>query len=125
MTALESTGADATRSRAASSISREVAKRVRLVGLDVDGVLTEGGTTCDVDGADGFKRLTSSMAWASRCRSRRHRGGDHYRSVSDAVAIRARERASRTIQDKHARKPPRLKLLAAKGLTESEVASGR
>ena len=40
MTAIGAHGTDATRSVA---LEVDVAKRIRLVGLDVDGVLTEGG----------------------------------------------------------------------------------
>ena len=46
-------------SRATASSPIDIAKRIRLVGLDVDGVLTEGGIYLgDVDGARmEFKRF--------------------------------------------------------------------
>jgi 3-deoxy-D-manno-octulosonate 8-phosphate phosphatase (KDO 8-P phosphatase) len=126
MTAVENPGADA-RTRAANSISRDVAQRVRLVGLDVDGVLTEGGIYLgDVNGARmefkrfdildgvGIKMLQLAGVEVAIITGR----------VSDAVALRALELGiTDVIQDAYARKLPALrKLLAAKGIDESEVA---
>jgi 3-deoxy-D-manno-octulosonate 8-phosphate phosphatase (KDO 8-P phosphatase) len=126
MTALGTPGSDAIR-REAASIDHAVAMRIRLVGLDVDGVLTDGGIYLgDVNGERmEFKRFDildglgiKMLQWA---------GIDVAiitGRVSDAVAIRARELAvTDVIQDEHARKLPALrKLLAAKGIREDEVA---
>jgi hypothetical protein len=59
MTAIGAHGTDATRSRGAFQIATDVARRIRLVGLDVDGVLTDGGIYLgDVNGARmEFKRF--------------------------------------------------------------------
>jgi len=124
MTAVENPGA---KNRATSSLDHETARRVRLVGLDVDGVLTEGGIYLgDVDGARmefkrfdildgvGIKMLQLAGIEVAIITGR----------VSESVAIRARELGIKdVIQDEHARKLPALrKLLAAKGLKEEEVA---
>jgi 3-deoxy-D-manno-octulosonate 8-phosphate phosphatase (KDO 8-P phosphatase) len=124
MTAVENPG---TKSRATSSLSRETARRVRLVGLDVDGVLTEGGIYLgDVNGARlefkrfdildglGIKMLQLAGIEVAIITGR----------VSESVAIRARELGIKdVIQDEHARKLPALrKLLTSKGLKEDEVA---
>jgi 3-deoxy-D-manno-octulosonate 8-phosphate phosphatase (KDO 8-P phosphatase) len=125
MTAIGSPGTDATRSRGA--LSADVAQRIRLVGLDVDGVLTEGGIYLgDVNGARiefkrfdildglGIKMLQLAGIEVAIITGR----------VSDAVALRARELAiTDVIQDEHARKLPALRrLLKAKGISEREVA---
>ena len=109
------------------SIDREVAKRIKLVGLDVDGVLTDGGIYLgDVDGARmefkrfdildglGIKMLQLAGIEVAIITGR----------VSDAVALRAKELAiNDVVQDAHARKLPALrKLLAAKGIDERDVA---
>ena len=109
------------------SISRELAKRIKLVGLDVDGVLTDGGIYLgDVDGARmefkrfdildglGIKMLQLAGIEVAIITGR----------VSDAVALRAKELAiTDVVQDVHARKLPALrKLLAAKGIEERDVA---
>jgi 3-deoxy-D-manno-octulosonate 8-phosphate phosphatase (KDO 8-P phosphatase) len=126
MTALDTPGSDAIR-REAASIDRAVAMRIRLVGLDVDGVLTDGGIYLgDVNGQRmEFKRFDildglgiKMLQWA---------GIDVAiitGRVSDAVAIRARELGvTDVIQDEHARKLRALrKLLEAKGIREDEVA---
>ena len=109
------------------SINRDVAKRIKLVGLDVDGVLTDGGIYLgDVDGARmefkrfdildglGIKMLQLAGIDVAIITGR----------VSNAVALRAKELAiSDVVQDVHARKLPALrKLLAAKGIEEHDVA---
>lgn len=109
------------------SINPQVARRIRLVGLDVDGVLTDGGIYLgDVDGARmefkrfdildglGIKMLQLAGIEVAIITGR----------VSDAVALRARELAiTDVVQDVHARKLPALrKLLAAKGIDERDVA---
>lgn len=123
MTAFSPT-ADASESVA---INTQVAKRIKLVGLDVDGVLTDGGIYLgDVDGARmefkrfdildgvGIKMLQLAGIEVAIITGR----------VSDAVALRAKELAiSDVIQDARARKLPALrKLLADKGIDERDVA---
>jgi 3-deoxy-D-manno-octulosonate 8-phosphate phosphatase (KDO 8-P phosphatase) len=103
------------------------ARRVRWVGLDVDGVLTDGGIYLgDVDGArhefkrydiqDGLGVLMMRMA------------GLHVAiitgRVSESVRLRARELAvDDLVQDPHARKLPALKrIAAARGITLDDMA---
>ena len=126
MTALGSPGAGTSREHR-STLDPEVAKRIRLVGLDVDGVLTEGGIYLgDVDGARlEFKRfdildgLGIKMMQLAGIEVVIITG-----RVSEAVAIRARELGiSDVVQDQHARKLPALqRLLAAKKMDLSQVA---
>ena len=126
MTAVESqmTG---TAHGTAHRLTPELAKRIRLVGLDVDGVLTDGGIYLgDVDGARiefkrfdildglGIKMLQLAGIEVAIITGR----------VSESVALRAKELAiTDVIQDTQARKLPALrKLLAAKGIHERDVA---
>jgi 3-deoxy-D-manno-octulosonate 8-phosphate phosphatase (KDO 8-P phosphatase) len=110
-----------------SSISPEVARQIRLVGLDVDGVLTDGGIYLgDVNGQRmefkrfdildglGIKMLQMAGIEVAIITGR----------VSEAVALRARELGiADVIQDQHALKLPALRrLLAAKALSEKQVA---
>ncbi|HEX6941933.1 MAG TPA: HAD hydrolase family protein [Gemmatimonadaceae bacterium] len=125
MTALGAPGTDATRTRVA--LDADVAKRIRLVGLDVDGVLTEGGIYLgDVDGARiEFKRFD---IWDGLGIKMLQLAGIEVAiitgRVSDAVQIRATELGiTDVVQDPHARKLPALrKLLAAKGIRMEDVA---
>lgn len=113
--------------RRARGIEPELARRIRLVGLDVDGVLTEGGIYLgDVNGAPlEFKRFD---IWDGLGIKMLQRAGIEVviitGRVSAAVAIRATELAiADVIQDPHARKLPALrKLLAAKGIDMADVA---
>ncbi len=124
MTAIGAHRADATLSRDALAT---VAKRIRLVALDVDGVLTDGGIYLgDVDGRRmefkrfdildglGIKMLQLAGIEVAIITGR----------VSEAVALRAKELGiNDVVQDPHARKLPALRaLLAGKGIDESEVA---
>ncbi|HET7583815.1 MAG TPA: HAD hydrolase family protein [Gemmatimonadaceae bacterium] len=96
-------------------IDRDVARRVRLVGLDVDGVLTEGGIYLgDVGGSplelkrydiqDGFGM---SMLRAVGIKLAIVTG-----RVSQSVAMRAAELCvDHVVQDAHARKLPALREL--------------
>ena len=126
MTAIESHGTSAPQ-RGAPRIEPAVARRIRLVGLDVDGVLTDGGIYLgDVEGARmefkrfdildgvGIKMLQFAGIEVVIITGR----------VSESVALRARELAiPDVVQDVHARKLPALrKLLAAKGIDERDVA---
>ena len=110
-----------------ASLTPEVARQIKLVGLDVDGVLTDGGIYLgDVNGQRmefkrfdildgvGIKMLQSAGIAVAIITGR----------VSDAVVLRARELAVQdVIQDEQARKLPALRrLLAAKGLDEKQVA---
>ena len=121
------TAVDSPARRGASGIAPEVAKRVRLVGLDVDGVLTDGGIYLgDVDGRRmefkrfdildglGIKMLQLAGIEVAIITGR----------VSEAVALRAKELGiNDVVQDPHARKLPALRsLLASKGMDVSEVA---
>jgi 3-deoxy-D-manno-octulosonate 8-phosphate phosphatase (KDO 8-P phosphatase) len=113
--------------RAVSTIDPALARRIRLVGLDVDGVLTEGGIFLgDVDGRRmEFKRFDIRDGLGIKMLQRA--GIDVAiitGRVSDAVALRARELAvTDVVQDEHARKLPALRrLLAAKGIEERDVA---
>lgn len=113
--------------RESVTINPQVAQRIKLVGLDVDGVLTDGGIYLgDVDGARmefkrfdildglGIKMLQLAGIEVAIITGR----------VSDAVALRAKELAiNDVVQDVHARKLPALRrLLAAKGIEEDDVA---
>src|SRR5688572_20563777 len=126
MATLEAHGAGASR-RDSPRLTADIAKRIRLVALDVDGVLTDGGIYLgDVDGARmefkrfdildglGIKMLQLAGIDVAIITGR----------VSDAVALRARELAiSDVVQDIHAKKLPALRrLLAAKGIDEQDVA---
>lgn len=125
MTPLESHGTDAARTRVA--LATDVAKRIRLVGLDVDGVLTEGGIYLgDVDGARmEFKRFD---IWDGLGIKMLQLAGIEVAiitgRVSEAVSLRATELGiTDVVQDPHARKLPALRrLLAAKGIEERDVA---
>ena len=91
-----------------ASLTPEVARQIKLVGLDVDGVLTDGGIYLgDVNGQRmefkrfdildgvGIKMLQSAGIAVAIITGR----------VSDAVALRARELAVQdVIQDEQARK---------------------
>jgi 3-deoxy-D-manno-octulosonate 8-phosphate phosphatase (KDO 8-P phosphatase) len=108
-------------------ISPERARRVKLLGLDVDGVLTDNGVwIAAVDGKRvEFKRFDISdglglvllrftgidVAWVSG-------------RQSEATSLRAQElRIPTVIQDSAARKLPAIEaLLAEKGLTWGELA---
>jgi 3-deoxy-D-manno-octulosonate 8-phosphate phosphatase (KDO 8-P phosphatase) len=110
-----------------AQIGTEVARQIRLVGLDVDGVLTDGGIYLgDVNGQRmEFKRfdildgLGIKMLQVAGIEVVIITG-----RVSEAVALRARELGiADVIQDPHARKLPALRrLLAQKGLNEKQVA---
>ena len=116
---------DANRER--PDLDPDHARRVRWVGLDVDGVLTDGGIYLgDVDGArhefkrydiqDGLGVLMMRMA------------GLHVAiitgRVSESVRLRARELSvDDLVQDPHARKLPALKrIAAARGITLDDMA---
>ena len=125
MTATDAYTMDSTLSR--TVLASDIAKRIRLVGLDVDGVLTDGGIYLgDVNGQRmEFKRF--DILDGLGIKMLQLAGIDVViitGRVSDAVALRARELAiTDVIQDQHARKLPALrKLLAAKGIQENEVA---
>ena len=110
-----------------TGISPEVAREIRLVGLDVDGVLTDGGIYLgDVNGQRmEFKRYDILDGVGIKLLQRA--GIDVAiitGRVSASVALRARELGiTDVIQDPHARKLPALReLLASKGVTERQVA---
>jgi 3-deoxy-D-manno-octulosonate 8-phosphate phosphatase (KDO 8-P phosphatase) len=126
MTAVGQTATGAAAARTVL-IDPALARRIRLVGLDVDGVLTEGGIYLgDVNGERlefkrfdirdglGIKMLQLAGIEVAIITGR----------VSEAVALRARELAiTEVVQDTHARKLPALRrLLAAKKVDEQDVA---
>ena len=98
-----------------------------LVGLDVDGVLTDGGIYLgDVDG----ERAWSSSATTSRTArhllpaARRHPRRDHHRPrVGERAAARARARIDDVAQDPSAQKLPAFRRDARRhGIRRSEAA---
>jgi 3-deoxy-D-manno-octulosonate 8-phosphate phosphatase (KDO 8-P phosphatase) len=108
-------------------ISPEDARRVRFVGLDVDGVLTDGGIYLgDVGGARfetkrydiqdglGIKMLQQAGIVVAIITGR----------VSESVTLRGAELGvDDVVQDPHARKLPALRrLLEARGMTLAEAA---
>ncbi len=111
----------------ATAIDTAAARRVRWVGFDVDGVLTDGGVYLgDVDGRrlelkrydiqDGLGVLLLRMAGLAV--------GIVTGRVSESVRLRAAElRADDLVQDPAARKLPAIREIAARrGLELSEMA---
>ncbi len=106
------------RTLADSDEGRTAARRIRLVGLDVDGVLTDGGIYLgDVAGQRvelkryeiqdglGMKMLQKAGVLVAIITGR----------VSESVALRARELdVDELVQDPHARKLPALREIAAR-----------
>lgn len=110
-----------------AQIAPDVARQIKLVGLDVDGVLTDGGIYLgDVNGERmEFKRF--DILDGLGIKMLQVAGIDVViitGRVSEAVALRARELGiTDVIQDPHARKLPALRrLLVEKGLSEKQVA---
>lgn len=108
-------------------LSPDDARRVRFVGLDVDGVLTDGGIYLgdvggtrfetkryDIQDGLGIKMLQKAGIIVAIITGR----------VSDSVALRAAELGvDDLVQDEHARKLPALRrLIAARGIELSQVA---
>lgn len=108
-------------------LDQEEARRVRLVGLDVDGVLTDGGIYLgDVDGARhefkrydiqdglGIKMLQKAGIAVVIITGR----------VSESVRLRGAELGvDDVVQDEHARKLPAMRrIAAARGIALEEVA---
>lgn len=108
-------------------ISEEDAKRVRFVGLDVDGVLTDGGIYLgdvggtrhevkryDIQDGLGIKMLQKAGIVVAIITGR----------VSESVALRGAELGvDELVQDMHARKLPALrKILAAREISLDECA---
>jgi 3-deoxy-D-manno-octulosonate 8-phosphate phosphatase (KDO 8-P phosphatase) len=113
--------------RTKTDIPPALARRIRLVGLDVDGVLTDGGVYLgDVDGQRlelkrydivdglGMKMLQRAGIAVAILTGR----------VSHSVALRAAELGvDECVQDEHARKLPALRrILAARGIDMRDVA---
>ncbi|GMV08364.1 MAG: haloacid dehalogenase [Gemmatimonadota bacterium] len=103
------------------------ARRVRFVGLDVDGVLTDGGIYLgdvggtrfetkryDIQDGLGIKMLQQAGIVVAIITGR----------VSESVSLRARELGvDELVQDAHARKLPALRrILAARGIPMSDAA---
>jgi 3-deoxy-D-manno-octulosonate 8-phosphate phosphatase (KDO 8-P phosphatase) len=117
----------ATTARRPPRLTSALAKRIRLVGLDVDGVMTDGGIYLgDVDGERlelkryeiqdglGIKMLQRAGIAVAIITGR----------VSESVALRARElKVDELVQDVNARKLSALRaILARRGLTMAQVA---
>ena len=111
----------------APTLDAELARRIRLVAFDVDGVLTDGGIILgdtagarvelkqyDIQDGLGIKMLQQAGILTAIITGRE--------SVS--VALRAKELAvDDLVQDREARKVPALhKLAAARGLTMEQIA---
>lgn len=109
------------------TLDAALARRIRLVAFDVDGVLTDGGIVLgdtagarvelkqyDIQDGLGIKMLQQAGLLTAIITGRE----------SISVALRAQELAvDDLVQDREARKVPALKrLLAARGLTMAEVA---
>ncbi|MCC7003366.1 MAG: HAD hydrolase family protein [Gemmatimonadaceae bacterium] len=112
---------------ASPTLDAELARRIRLVAFDVDGVLTDGGIILgdtagarvelkqyDIQDGLGIKMLQQAGILTAIITGRE--------SVS--VALRAKELAvDDLVQDREARKVPALhKLAAARGLTMEQIA---
>jgi 3-deoxy-D-manno-octulosonate 8-phosphate phosphatase (KDO 8-P phosphatase) len=108
-------------------LDKDLARRIKFVGLDVDGVLTDGGVYLgDVAGQRlefkrydildglGIKLLQQSGIVVAIITGR----------VSESVALRARELGiDELVQDEHARKLPALRrMLDRLGITSQEAA---
>lgn len=111
----------------ATHIDAEAARRVRWVGFDVDGVLTNGGVYLgDVDGRRlEFKRydIQDGLGIHMLRLAGIHVGVVTGR-VSESVRLRAAELgADDVVQDQHARKLPALRRIAAeRGIGLGEMA---
>ena len=109
------------------SLDSELARRIRLVGLDVDGVLTDGGLYIGDAGGAPVELKRYEIQDGLGVRFLREAG---VRVViitgreSDSVRIRGEElEVDAVIQDRHARKLPAfLELLEAEGLSPDECA---
>ncbi len=123
----ELTGAPGPHGHAPTPLDPALARRVRWVGFDVDGVLTDGGIYLgDVDGArHEFKRydIQDGLGILMMRLSGLHVGVVTGR-VSESVRLRAAElRADDLVQDPHARKLPALRRIAeARGIGLDEMA---
>ncbi len=113
--------------RSRSKLTPTLAKRIQLVGLDVDGVMTDGGIYLgdaggrrlelkryEIQDGLGIKMLQQAGIAVAIITGR----------VSESVALRARElKVDELVQDVHARKLPALRaILARRGLTMAQVA---
>ena len=121
------TPAPATKARRLPRLATALAKRIRLVGLDVDGVMTDGGIYLgdeigkrlelkryEIQDGLGIKMLQRAGIAVAVITGR----------VSESVALRARElQVDELVQDVNARKLPALRaILARRGLTMAQVA---
>jgi len=108
-------------------IDRDLARRIRFVGFDVDGVLTDGGIYLGAAGDAPVELKRYDIQDGLGIHFLRE-AGLHLAivtgRVSESVRMRAAElRIDDVIQDRHARKlPALLALLAERGIDPSECA---
>jgi 3-deoxy-D-manno-octulosonate 8-phosphate phosphatase (KDO 8-P phosphatase) len=115
------------RTRRATRLTTALARRIQLVGLDVDGVMTDGGIYLGDAGGQpiefkryeiqdglGIKMLQQAGIAVAIITGR----------VSESVALRARELGvDELVQDSHARKLPALRaILARRGIAMAHAA---
>ena len=118
----------AARPRGRRCLTRGVARRVRLLALDVDGVLTDNGIYIGAVGGGErveLKRfdIQDGLGLALLRRDRHPRWPSSAAGVSEATALRARElRIDDVLQDSAARKVP---LLAAPARASAASAGTR
>lgn len=121
------TPAGASTNTVPGAIDPALARRIRLVGLDVDGVLTEGGIYLGDAGGQRMEFKRFDILDGLGIRMLQSAGIEVViitGRVSEAVALRAAELGiTEVVQDPHARKLPALrKLLAGRGIDERDVA---
>jgi len=105
----------------APRIEPTLAKRIRVVGLDVDGVLTDGGVYLGASGSDSSLRPFEFKRYDIQDGLGLHMlraAGIHVviitGRVSESVAMRAKELGvAHVVQDPHARKLPAMRRVAA------------
>ncbi len=115
------------RRSAAATISRAVARQIQLVGLDVDGVMTDGGIYLGDAGGQRVELKRYEIQDGLGIRMLQQAGiavAIITGRVSHSVELRARElKADELVQDVNARKLPALRaIVARRGITMKQVA---
>ena len=110
-----------------SVIPAALARRIRFVGLDVDGVLTDGGIYLGDVGGERLELKRYDIVDGLAMKMLQRAGivvAIVTGRVSHSVALRAAELGvDECVQDEHARKLPALRhLVAARGIAMSDVA---